>query len=229
MIPWLDEDNPTFPPPSNALNDPDGLLAAGGNLNAQTLLDAYRQGIFPWYSDPDPILWWSPDPRCILEPHHVHISKSMKKVLKRNHFSVTWNSAFLEVIQACAAARAYTKETWITDHMLEAYMQLHRKGIAHSLEVWQDNKLVGGLYGLAIGAVFFGESMFSIANNSSKFAFIKLCESLEQSGFRLIDCQVESEHLCRLGAYTVPRDQFLLQLKSALTIDIKQAPWSYHE
>ena len=229
MIPWLDEDNPKFPDIDKALSDPDGLLAAGGNLDSTTLINAYQRGIFPWYSEPDPVLWWSPNPRCILKPDQVHISKSMKKVLRQQTFTLSWDTAFDEVIRACAAARAYTEETWITDDMLNAYQNLHDQGIAHSLEVWQEDKLVGGLYGLAIGAVFFGESMFSNTNNSSKFAFIKLCEQLEKAEFALIDCQVESEHLTRLGAYTIARQDFKRQLDAATHRHISKPPWAYHE
>lgn len=226
MLPWLDEDHPIFPCIDTALDEPDGLLAAGGNLLPHTLINAYSRGIFPWYSEPDPILWWSPNPRCILKPEEVHISKSMKKCLRQNTYTVTWDTAFTDVMVACAQPRDYTDDTWITQDMLSAYTQLHQQGIAHSIEVWLNNELVGGLYGIAIGSAFFGESMFSLAINSSKFAFIHLCQQLAACGFTLIDCQVESDHLLSLGAYTVDRSVFSNQLKHAVVTQVDSAPWS---
>ncbi|NRB40483.1 MAG: leucyl/phenylalanyl-tRNA--protein transferase [Pseudomonadales bacterium] len=225
MIPWLDEEQVFFPDISTALPEPDGLLAAGGNLLPSTLINAYSQGIFPWYSDPDPVLWWSPNPRCLLKPEEVHISKSMKKLLKKNTYSITWDTAFEDVIRACGQPRDYSDDTWITQEMICAYCQLHDLGVAHSIEVWSGKSLVGGLYGIAIGSVFFGESMFSTQANTSKIAFIQLCLQLQQSGFHFIDCQVESEHLLSLGAYTVDREVFKAQLKQAINNPIETPPW----
>ena len=225
MLPWLDDDHPVFPDISTALDDPDGLLAAGGNLHCKTLINAYSRGIFPWYCDPDPILWWSPNPRCMLKPQDVHISKSMKKLLHKKHYQLSWNTAFTEVITACSQPRNYTAETWISQDIINAYIKLHQQGLAHSVEVWQDNELVGGLYGIAIGSAFFGESMFAKASNSSKYAFIHLCQQLAASGFKLIDCQVESEHLLSLGAYTIPRSEFSQQLKEAIATPPISKPW----
>lgn len=225
MIPWLDEKQISFPPVETALQEPNGLLAAGGNLFPQTLLQAYRLGIFPWYADPDPILWWSPEPRCVLSPGDVHISKSMQKLIRHHPFSVTCDTAFKDVMTACSQPRDYTDETWITDDMLQAYCDLHDLGHAHSIEVWQDKELVGGIYGIAIGAAFFGESMFSRVSNSSKVAFISLCQSLERAGFTLIDCQVESPHLKTLGAYNITRQDFQQRLKDAINTPLQHQPW----
>ena len=225
MIPWLDEDTVVFPDIATALQEPDGLLAAGGNLNPATLIEAYKRGIFPWYSCPDPILWWSPDPRCLLKPEEVHISKSMQKEMRKKRFSHTWNSAFEDVMHACGHPRRYSEDTWISEEMITAYCQLHALGVAHSMEVWEDNTMVGGLYGLAIGGAFFGESMFSTSSNSSKYAFISLCQQLQRAGFSLIDCQVESDHLLSLGAYTITRTEFQTRLHYALQQDIHSPPW----
>lgn len=226
MLPWLDEEQPVFPDIEQALSEPDGLLAAGGNLFTRTLINAYSQGIFPWYSEPDPILWWSPNPRCVLKPCEVHISKSMAKVLRQQNYSISWDTAFKEVMLACAAPRDYSSDTWITDDMLDAYCHLHDAGIAHSIEIWHEKTLIGGLYGIAIGSVFFGESMFSHQKNSSKIAFIQLCQQLEQSGFELIDCQVESEHLTTLGAYTIDRSAFKKHLHKAIHQQPHSTPWN---
>lgn len=208
QLTWLDEELTEFPPTSQALSEPNGLLAAGGDLSADRLLAAYQRGIFPWYEPGQPILWWTPDPRMVLFPDKVHISRSLRKTLRKNLFTVTADKAFAHVITACAEKRAYAEGTWITDDMKQAYCDLHELGVAHSIEAWQDGDLVGGLYGVAIGKVFFGESMFSIRKDASKVAFVCLANQLKQWGFQLIDCQVASQHLFSLGAEEISRSQF---------------------
>ena len=198
-----------LPEVSKALRHPDGLLAIGGNLEADTLLNAYRRGIFPWYSQGQPILWWSPDPRCVLEPGQVRISRSLARTLRRNKFKVSFNQAFAEVVRGCSLPRGDTADTWITPDMAEAYTRLHRLGHALSCECWHDGALAGGLYGVVIGRVFFGESMFSRVADASKVALVRLAEMLDKRRFRLIDCQVHSSHLESLGAKSMPRDTFI--------------------
>ena len=205
----------SFPPPHLAIKE--GLLAVGGDLSVERLLLAYRSGIFPWYSQGEPILWWSPDPRLVLYPNELRISKSLRKVIKRKTFQITFDQAFDSVIDACAGVkRSYGEGTWITDEMKAAYCELHRQGHAHSVEAWQDGKLVGGLYGVSIGRAFFGESMFSLISNASKVAFATFVENLQQLNFKLIDCQVKTDHLIRFGAREVPRKVFLLQIGEAI-------------
>ncbi|MCV6590446.1 MAG: leucyl/phenylalanyl-tRNA--protein transferase [Marinobacterium sp.] len=216
MIPWLTEQT-GFPPLSQALSDPDGLLAAGGDLSEQRLIEAYAQGIFPWYSDGDPILWWSPDPRCVLFPDQLHISRSLRKSMRKQNYSVTFDQSFAEVMQACAGPRTGNPGTWITNEMFAAYCHLHQQGWAHSVELWQGNKLAGGLYGIAIGRVFFGESMFSHVSNGSKIAFAWLVEQLKNWGYAVIDCQVRSEHLISLGAQEISRELFAQLLAQQVT------------
>lgn len=198
-----------FPDPVHALDHPNGLLAVGGDLGPERLIRAYQSGIFPWYEKDQPILWWSPDPRSVLLPDWLHISHSLKKTLKQGQFCVTYDQNFHQVIQACSDPRTYSSNTWITDQMLSAYQELHRLGYAHSVEVWQDNELAGGLYGIAIGRVFFGESMFSLRANASKVGFCHLVGKLSSLGFHLIDCQIHSPHLASLGAKEIPRTEFL--------------------
>ena len=212
QIPLLDQDNPQFPDPRGALTEPDGLLAAGGNLQPQTLLNAYSSGIFPWYQDEDPILWWSPATRCVLPPTDLHCSKSLRKTLRRKEYQITINHAFNDVIQACSEPRDDDGGTWITDQMMAAYGQLHQQGQAHSLEVWLDNELVGGLYGVAVGSIFCGESMFSRRANASKIAMAHLCRWGLESGLQLIDCQLVNPHLVSLGALSIDRSAFLTEL-----------------
>jgi leucyl/phenylalanyl-tRNA--protein transferase len=209
-----------FPDPEKAETDPDGLLAVGGDLSPERIVQAYRQGIFPWYDDSQPILWWSPDPRMVLFPEELHVSRSMRKLLRQNRFSVTFDQAFGQVIRACAAPRSHESGTWLTGEMILAWEVLHEQGIAHSVEAWRDGKLVGGLYGNALGSLFFGESMFSREANASKVAFICLVRSLIQSGYELIDCQVYTEHLASLGARRIPRKQFLARLKKSLCASV---------
>lgn len=225
MIDWLD--SPIhFPNPELALKDPNGLLAAGGDLHPDTLLNAYKKGIFPWFSESDPILWWSPNPRMVLNTQHLHISKSMQKLFNKQHFTVTCDKAFTSVINHCAGIRSYADSTWISDDIKQGYLGLHQLGYAHSIEVWHNDILVGGLYGVAIGTLFFGESMFSHKTNASKYGFITLCKALEQSGFSHIDCQVYSDHLASLGAREIARRDFLALLNSNIQQMPKQSPWA---
>jgi len=209
----LNNNNINFPDPNNAL--PDGLLAFGGDLTPERLIEAYSNGIFPWFSDDSPILWWSPDPRLIIYPSKVYISKSMNKLIKKNTFKVTFNTDFESIIYLCRQTRIKNDKdgTWITEDMLNAYITLNKLGYASSVEVWQEDKLVGGLYGLTLGKCFFGESMFSLVPNASKFAFIMLCQKLEKENFAIIDCQVHSNHLVSLGAELIPRTDFLRIIK----------------
>jgi leucyl/phenylalanyl-tRNA--protein transferase len=208
MLPWLESETP-FPPAESALNDPNGLLAAGGDLSVERLCDAYRRGIFPWYEDGQPILWWSPSPRTILLPRDIHVSKSTNKAIRKQQPIITTDTVFEKVIQQCAEiTRRHQEGTWITAQMQKAYIDLHHRGFAHSVEVWFNGQLAGGLYGVAIGRAFFGESMFSNQSNASKFAAIALCQQLKLWGFGFIDCQVHTQHLASLGATTVSRKQF---------------------
>lgn len=212
MLTWLSKDSLSFPPLARALREPDGLLAAGGDLRPERILAAYRHGCYPWYQQGQPILWWSPDPRFVLLPDELHISRSLGKVLRRQIFEVSYDQAFDRVIDACAGPRSYADGTWITDAMRQAYQQLHRLGHAHSAEVWQAGELVGGLYGLCIGQVFFGESMFSHVDNASKTAFAHLVPDLKRWGIRLIDCQMQTQHLASFGGRAIDRQTFAEQL-----------------
>jgi len=205
-----------FPPVEEA--EEIGLLAVGGDLSPQRLLLAYSLGIFPWYNPGEPILWWSPDPRCVLFPERIHISRSLHKVLRRGDFHVTFDQDFSAVIDTCRQLRAESG-TWITPEMRDAYVALHRLGFAHSVECWQQEELVGGLYGISLGYCFFGESMFSRIANASKVAMVRLCQQLQQKGFRLIDCQQSSEHLSSLGATEIPRATFSHLLAEGLLDD----------
>jgi len=211
-LPVLDTEKPKFPDPSTALEEPDGLLAVGGNLFPATLLSAYYQGVFPWYNDGDPILWWSPSSRCVIEPSSLHISKSLKRQLRKKPFSISVNRAFSEVIQACAQREA-NQGTWINHKMIESYTELHNLGRAHSLEVWVDGNLIGGLYGVTVGGIFCGESMFSRTPDSSKIALVYLCEHLVKLGFEFVDCQLVNDHLLSMGAQSVDRVDFLATLR----------------
>ena len=209
---WIDprDDNVDFPDVNLALEEPDGLLAIGGDLKPQRLLAAYAHGIFPWYNAGQPILWWTPNPRAVLFPQRLKISRSLRKTLRKQIFTVTLDKAFNEVVEACSQPRDYDTQpgTWITREMKQAYQQLHKQADAHSVECWQDGKLVGGLYGVAIGRVFFGESMFSRCSDASKVAFVTLTRQLADWGFGLIDCQIHSDHLESLGAETIKRNRF---------------------
>ena len=208
MITQLADDDFSFPPLKKALTEPDGLLAIGGDLSPERLEAAYRHGCFPWFNVNDPILWWSPNPRMVLYPEKLHISRSMAKLLRKPHFEVTFDHAFEDVISGCSAPRDYTAETWITKEMRQAYTAMYKKGIAHSVEVWLKGKLVGGLYGLNLGGMFFGESMFTHVDNASKFGFIHLVYKLRDAGVAMIDCQMYTNHLESLGAELIPRENF---------------------
>jgi leucyl/phenylalanyl-tRNA--protein transferase len=227
VIPWLDAGDPEFPPLDSALRNPNGLLAAGGDLSPPRLLSAYRQGIFPWYEDPQPILWWSPDPHAVLFPERLHIPGSLRKPLKHAKYRVSADDAFERVIRACAAPRNYSEETWIGRDMQRAYCELHRLGHAHSVEVWDNETLVGGLYGIAIGRIFFGESMFHSVPDASKIALVHLTGQLRAWGFAVIDCQQDTAHMRRMGAETIPRAQFRAILDRNTSLPGPLAPWRF--
>jgi leucyl/phenylalanyl-tRNA--protein transferase len=216
-IHWIKSSDPpdSFPTADSAFELPDGLLAAGGDLSRERLLYAYAHGIFPWYSEGQPILWWSPDPRCIILPAELSIPRRSLRAIRNSGFHISFNRAFDRVIDECAAERPGQGNTWITDEMNTAYNELHRSGWAHSIEVWENDALVGGMYGIAIGKAFFGESMFSRVNNASKAAMLAVCAVLVHNGFALLDCQVASRHLMSLGAQLLSRDDFLLLLAGA--------------
>ena len=219
----LDDNDYWFPPVSEALDDPQGLLAVGGDLSVSRLLHAYQCGIFPWFSDHDPILWWAPSPRMVINPHQIHISKSMAKVIRKTPFIVTFDHAFERVVKACGSTPRVDQtsaESWITQDMQHAYTQLYRRGYAHSVEVWHGGELVGGLYGVALGQMFFGESMFSRADNASKIAFIHLAQRIAQWGFVLIDCQMHTPHLASLGAQEIPMAEFENYLEKNLSYGV---------
>ena len=215
-----------FPPPELARSD--GLLAIGGDLSEARLLLAYEQGIFPWYSKGDPILWWAPAPRLVLEPKKIRISKRLAREIRKNTFKITMDQAFSEVITECADIRVEQDEgTWITNEMKSAYVRLHELGYAHSVECWQEGKLAGGLYGVSLGTVFFGESMFSRVSNSSKTALATLARILTEWKFDMIDCQLTTEHLKNFGAREIPRSVFLKQLNESLKARTKKGRWVY--
>ncbi len=228
---WIDPEQPVtdFPDVELALREPDGLLAIGGDLTVPRLLKAYRQGIFPWYGPGQPILWWSPDPRLVLYPERVHVSRSLAKTLKKAVFEVTMDTAFESVIRACAAPRADDCGTWITPEMEQAYLDMHRQGHAHSVECWQAGNLVGGLYGISIGRMFFGESMFANVTDASKVALARLARYLESRDFRLIDCQVHTSHLVSMGANTMSRNEFVYVLKKACALPGPESPWTFDD
>jgi len=211
MISWL-AGPPAFPPVDQALREPNGLLAAGGDLTPDWLLAAYQRGIFPWYSAGEPILWWSPDPRMVLRPAEFRITRSLRRVLRQKPFEVRCDTAFRQVISTCAEPREPGGGTWITPEMLDAYTRMHELGYAHSVECWQEGKLVGGLYGMSVGRAFFGESMFSRVSNSSKVALAHLTRHLERLGYAVIDCQMVTDHLASMGGHPIPRDEFLAGL-----------------
>jgi leucyl/phenylalanyl-tRNA--protein transferase len=216
-----------FPPVEQA--SPDGLLAVGGDLQPERLLEAYRHGIFPWYNDDQPILWWSPDPRTVLFPDKLHISRSLKRSLRPGIFSVTLDRCFRDVMQHCAGPRSQYPDggTWITAEMLEAYTHLHELGYAHSVETWQEGELVGGLYGVALGGAFFAESMFTRVPDASKVGLVLLVRQLHAWGFRIIDCQQASPHVMSFGAEEIPRREFLDHLAAALTLPDRQGHWQF--
>jgi leucyl/phenylalanyl-tRNA---protein transferase len=226
VIPWLDADAP-FPPVHRALRDPNGLLAAGGELTTVRLLDAYRQGIFPWYGEGQPVLWWSPDPRMVLAPEAMIISRSLRKRLRRRDWEVRTDTAFAAVMRACAEPRADQAGTWITGEVTDAYSALHRAGYAHSVETWIDGELAGGLYGVSIGRIFFGESMFTRASDASKLALAHLARQLERWNFGLIDCQMETAHLASLGARAIARNDFIRALSELVNYPTRTGMWRF--
>ena len=215
MIPWLHGDEP-FPPVTKALRSPNGLLCAGGDLSSGRLVEAYSHGIFPWFSEGDPILWWSPDPRMVLFPDELKVSRSLRRTLARGPFETRFDTAFRAVVEACAAPRDGHGGTWIVPEMIEAYTRLHELGFAHSVESWSGGELAGGLYGVALGKVFFGESMFTRAPDASKVALVRLVERLRGADYRLIDCQQATAHLASLGAREIPRRTFAQLLQESI-------------
>lgn len=219
-------DELVFPDP--ALAEPDGLLAVGGDLSPQRLLLAYASGIFPWYSEGRPILWWAPDPRFVLYPSELHVGRSLRKSMRRRDYRLTMDTAFSEVVLACAdVPRPDQDGTWITDDMREAYQRLHELGFAHSVEAWDGETLVGGVYGVSLGSAFFGESMFATAPDASKIAFVRLVEQLQAWGFTLVDCQVETEHLERFGAVHIPLHRFREELQRAIQAETRCGTWAF--
>ena len=222
---WLDPDRPDFPPLSAALRVPNGLLAVGGDLRTERLLAAYQAGIFPWYEAPQPILWWSPAPRAVLQPSQVHVSRSLRKTLKRGEFRVSFDTAFRRVISGCASLSQTRTGTWITREMMNAYIHMHELGGAHSAEVWRDQTLVGGLYGMGIGRMFYGESMFSRESNASKVALVSLCRKLEALRVELVDCQVGNPHLYSMGAQDIPRQAFIEHLERLIGSEPRHQNW----
>ncbi len=225
MIPWLTDRDP-FPPVEEALPYPNGLLAAGADLSTERLLDAYLHGIFPWFNETDPLLWWSPDPRMVLMVDELHVSRSLRRVMRSGRYRVTFDTAFADVMAGCAGPRRDEAGTWITDEMLEAYIRLATLGFAHSVEVWAEGQLVGGLYGVAIGRMFYGESMFSRRTDASKVALATVVGQLERWGFEMIDCQMATEHLASLGAREIPRSDFVKRLRTLAGLPAVASPWT---
>lgn len=223
---FLLSDKISFPPPYLASKE--GLLAVGGDLSQERLLLAYRTGIFPWFSDDEPILWWSPDPRLVLYPEEIRVSKTLKKIIKKKMFHVTMDSAFVQVINQCAKIRLQNNQgTWVVKEMIDAYCKLHESGFAHSVEAWYQGELAGGLYGVSLGKCFFGESMFTRVSNASNVALVKLVEHLNALSFDMIDCQLTTEHLLRFGAKEIPRISFLNQLEESLKAPTKKGKWCF--
>ncbi|MFN7087929.1 MAG: leucyl/phenylalanyl-tRNA--protein transferase [Burkholderiales bacterium] len=228
MIPWLDPRDP-FPPVSRALREPNGLLAAGADLSPARLLDAYRHGIFPWYSDGEPLLWWSPDPRMVLFPAELRLTRSLKKRLRRRDHQIRTDTSFERVMRECAALRPGQEGTWITEDMVQAYCALHAQGFAHSVETWIDGELAGGLYGIALGRMFYGESMFTRATDASKLAFAHLVRQFERWGFGMIDCQMKTAHLASFGAREIPRPEFMRKLQELVNYPPHNGAWRFDD
>jgi len=224
LVPWLSPSDP-FPPVERALVEPNGLLAAGADLSSARLIDAYSRGIFPWFNDEDPVLWWSPDPRMVLFVDELHLSHSLRKVMRSDRFTVTVDRAFEDVMRGCAGPRGRQDGTWITEDMLEAYADLAASGVAHSVEVWSGGALVGGLYGVAIGRMFFGESMFSRVSNASKVGLAVLVQQLQRWAFELIDCQMATGHLASFGAREIRRTEFLEVVHRLTRAPAVPLPW----
>ncbi|WP_018410814.1 leucyl/phenylalanyl-tRNA--protein transferase [Methyloversatilis thermotolerans] len=228
MIPWLQPGEP-FPPVDSALREPDGLLAAGHELTPQRILQAYRLGIFPWYSEGQPVLWWSPDPRMVLVPSDIRVTRSLDKVLRNRSYEVRCDSAFAAVMRACAEPRDGQAGTWIGEDMIAAYCALHQAGWAHSVETWIDGRLAGGLYGMAIGRVFYGESMFSRERDASKIALVHLARYLEAQAYALIDCQMNTAHLASMGGREIARSEFCRILSQSTALDARPRRWADDE
>jgi leucyl/phenylalanyl-tRNA--protein transferase len=224
VIPWLESETP-FPPVGRALAHPNGLLAAGADLSPARLLEAYRNGIFPWYTHGEPILWWSPDPRMVLFTDELKVSRSLAKSVRNKGFEVRFDTAFAAVVGACAEPRDGLAGTWITDEMRSAYLRLHRLGHAHSVETWRDEILLGGLYGVSIGRMFFGESMFARASDASKVALVGLVQELRARGGSMIDCQMDTRHLGSLGARPIQRAEFLRKVEALVNYDVPPGKW----
>jgi leucyl/phenylalanyl-tRNA--protein transferase len=223
---FLLTDKIAFPPPHLASKE--GLLAVGGDLSRKRLLLAYRMGIFPWFSDDEPVLWWSPDPRLVLYPHEIKVSRTLKKIISKGIFKVTMDTAFVQVITQCAQIRLQNNQgTWIVEEMIDAYCELHESGFAHSVEAWCQGELAGGLYGVSLGKCFFGESMFTRISNASNVTLVKLVEYLNALSFDMIDCQITTQHLLRFGAREIPRIKFLKQLEESLKASTKKGKWSF--
>ncbi|WP_434628512.1 leucyl/phenylalanyl-tRNA--protein transferase [Chromobacterium sp. CV08] len=227
MIPWLGPE-PVFPPVAQALSHPNGLLAAGGDLSPRRILAAYSEGIFPWFSAGEPILWWSPAPRMVLFPPELKVSRSLAKTLRNLDYQIRVDSAFPDVMRACSEPRPGQDGTWIVPEMVAAYCRLHVQGHAHSFETWIDGELVGGLYGVSIGRMFYGESMFSLRRDASKLAFVHMVRHLAEQGVEMIDCQMHTSHLASLGARLVPRELFLATLKKNIRQPQPSQMWDYH-
>jgi leucyl/phenylalanyl-tRNA--protein transferase len=225
VIPWL-RGNAPFPPIAKALEAPNGLLCAGGDLAPERLVEAYRHGIFPWFSEGDPILWWSPNPRMVLFPGELKVSRSLRKRVDHGAYETRLDTAFRDVIEACAGPREGQSGTWIVPEMVEAYVRLHELGFAHSVESWREGRLEGGLYGVALGKAFFGESMFTRAPDASKVALVKLVERLSAEGYRVIDCQQATRHLASLGAREIPRKAFAQLLKDSIQYPPTGSRWT---
>ena len=228
VIPFLSPHDP-FPPVAHALKDPNGLLAAGADLSPERLLDAYANGIFPWFGDDDPVLWWSPDPRMVLFTTEVHVSRSLRKTIRSGRLQLTLDNCFEQVMKGCAEPRRGQEGTWITDEMTEAYERLFEMGCAHSVEAWSDGRLVGGLYGVSLGRMFFGESMFSRVSDASKVALVALVKQIERWGFTCVDCQMSTGHLSSLGAREIPRATFLRQVRALVRQAPVPPPWRFDE
>jgi leucyl/phenylalanyl-tRNA---protein transferase len=226
VIPWLEPEQP-FPAVHRALREPNGLLAAGGDLSVERLVAAYRQGIFPWYGEGQPVLWWSPDPRMVLYPREIAVSRSLRKRLRKRDFELRVDTCFVRVMRACAKPRPGQGGTWITDDMLKAYTSLHAAGIAHSVETWIDGDLAGGLYGVALGGVFFGESMFSRATDASKIALVHLARQLARWNFGIVDCQMATPHLASLGAREIQRKDFVRALSELVNYPTRTGKWRF--
>ncbi|MBM37776.1 MAG: leucyl/phenylalanyl-tRNA--protein transferase [Woeseia sp.] len=230
-ITWISKNDSVdaFPPASAALSEPDGLLAVGGDLSVDRLIHAYKNGIFPWFDENQPVMWWSPSTRCVLLPNNFHTARSLKRKFKNSNIIIKVNSAFSAVIRECAKPRRSMQGTWITEEMIKAYELLHFQGWAHSIEIWKSNDLVGGLYGVAIGRIFFGESMFSHSSNASKISLLFIANHLNSGALELLDCQIVSAHLLKLGATQMPRSEFIKNLNDQCDSMMKFKDWHQHE